>query len=130
METDADSSDGLSLSSTDSSMPELAPDPQQIHDMHVLELLRLRDINDRLESLSRQAQFCDNMHHRAFGGPDILDPNVSNGEVSHGTEDHGPPRPFQDSTYSLASSTATQQAANTTAKTHHLAAFEPSFIDF
>ena len=114
-EMDATCFDGLFLSSTDSSMPNLAPDPQQIQDMHVLELLCLGDIHDRLESISRQAQFCDNPHHRALGGPDILDPNVSDGKLSHGTGNYGPPRPFQNSTTSLASSTATQQAANTTA---------------
>ena len=95
MEMDANSFEGISHSSADSSMPDLAPDPQQIHDMHLLELLHLCDINDRLESISHKAQFHDNPHHRALGVPDILDPDISDGEVSHGTGDHGPPGHFK-----------------------------------
>ena len=72
-------------------MSDLAPDPQQIHDMHILELLHL--IHDRLECISHQAQFSNNLHHRALGGPKILDPDISDGEVSHGTGDHPPPPP-------------------------------------
>lgn len=48
-------SDDLSFSSTASSMPDLAPDPQELQDGQVPELLCLHDVHDRLKTISCQA---------------------------------------------------------------------------